>query len=166
VGDVGGDVEIFRHHVAAFNDGDLDAMADLTTEDFEKGATVPAPSLGAVAEVALTDSQRDQLRAFLEKQGASEDQIKLQPSQTLPENYIEAILLEVDGEDHCGDSADSLPRSPPLLRYSDARAWRLSLRCLGSAAPLRRRGSSDGPLRPPLKGRGTGATTGTLAGVG
>ena len=28
-------VEIFRRHVAAFNDGDLDAMADLITEDFE-----------------------------------------------------------------------------------------------------------------------------------
>ena len=28
-------VEIFRRHVAAFNDGDLDAMADLVTEDFE-----------------------------------------------------------------------------------------------------------------------------------
>jgi ketosteroid isomerase-like protein len=28
-------VEIYRRHVAAFNDGDLDAMGDLVTEDFE-----------------------------------------------------------------------------------------------------------------------------------
>jgi ketosteroid isomerase-like protein len=28
-------IEIFRRHEAAFNSGDLDAMADLVTEDFE-----------------------------------------------------------------------------------------------------------------------------------
>ena len=28
-------VEIYRRHVAAFNDDDLDAIADLITEDFE-----------------------------------------------------------------------------------------------------------------------------------
>ena len=50
-----------------------------------------------MAEIALTDSQRDQLRAFLEEQGASEERVSLQAAQTLPSSYIEAVLLN-DGE--------------------------------------------------------------------
>jgi hypothetical protein len=46
----------------------------------------------------LTDSQRDQLEAFLAEQDASEDRVTLQPAQTLPESYIEAVLLDADGE--------------------------------------------------------------------
>ncbi len=42
-------VEILRRHVAAFNDGDLDAMADLVTEDFEF-----IPYLAAVVEKTTT----------------------------------------------------------------------------------------------------------------
>ena len=51
-----------------------------------------------MAKIGLTDSQRDQLRAFLAEQDASEDRVSLQPAQTLPASYIEAILLDTDGE--------------------------------------------------------------------
>jgi hypothetical protein len=46
----------------------------------------------------LTDSQHEQLRAFLAEQDASEDQVTLQPAQTLPASYVEAVLLDADGE--------------------------------------------------------------------
>jgi hypothetical protein len=46
----------------------------------------------------LTDSQRDQLRAFLTEQDASEDRVTLQPAQTLPASYVEAVLLDPSGE--------------------------------------------------------------------
>ena len=46
----------------------------------------------------LTDSQHEQLRAFLTEQDASEDRVTLQPAQTLPESYIEAVLLDAGGE--------------------------------------------------------------------
>jgi len=46
----------------------------------------------------LTDSQREQLRTFLAEQQASEDRVRLQPAQTLPESYIEAVLLDEVGE--------------------------------------------------------------------
>ena len=46
----------------------------------------------------LTDSQRDLLRAFLEEKGVSEERVWLQPAQTLPESYIEAVLLDADGK--------------------------------------------------------------------
>ena len=46
----------------------------------------------------LTDSQREQLRAFLTEQGASEERVRLQPAQTLPASYVEAVLLDADGE--------------------------------------------------------------------
>jgi ketosteroid isomerase-like protein len=54
-------VEIFRRHVAAFNDGDLDAMADLVTEDFEF-----IPYLAAVVEKTTTYRGRDGLRQYRE----------------------------------------------------------------------------------------------------
>jgi hypothetical protein len=46
----------------------------------------------------LTASQRDQLQAFLAEQGFSKDRVRLQPAQTLPESYVEAVLLDADGE--------------------------------------------------------------------
>lgn len=46
----------------------------------------------------LTESQRDQLRSFLAEQDASEDRVSLQPAQTLPESYVEAVLLDEAGE--------------------------------------------------------------------
>ena len=46
----------------------------------------------------LTDSQREQLWPFLTEQDASEDRVRLQPEQTLPESYIEAVLLDEVGE--------------------------------------------------------------------
>ena len=44
----------------------------------------------------LTDSQAEQLRSFLEEQGS--DRFKLRPAANLPEGYVEAVLLDVDGE--------------------------------------------------------------------
>ena len=47
----------------------------------------------------LTDSQRDQLRAFLEEQGASEQRVRVAALADPPrEHYIEAVLLGADGE--------------------------------------------------------------------
>lgn len=51
-----------------------------------------------VPEPKLTDSQRDQLRAFLDEQEASEDRVSLRPAQTLPSSYVEAVLLDADGK--------------------------------------------------------------------
>jgi hypothetical protein len=48
----------------------------------------------AEPQIELNDSRRGQLRAFLEEQDAIEDRVKLQPVQTLPENYNEAVLLD------------------------------------------------------------------------
>jgi ketosteroid isomerase-like protein len=60
------DVEIFRRHVAAFNDRDLDAMADLSTEDFEF-----IPYLAAVVEKTTTYRGRDGLLQYLEEADAA-----------------------------------------------------------------------------------------------
>ena len=57
-------LEIYRRHVAAFNDDDLDAMADLITEDFEF-----IPYLAAVVEMT-TYRGRDGLRQY-RRQAAS-----------------------------------------------------------------------------------------------
>jgi hypothetical protein len=38
----------------------------------------------ADAQITHTDSQAQQLRAFLEEQDASEDRVSLQPAQTRP----------------------------------------------------------------------------------
>ena len=65
-------VEIFRRHVAAFNDGDLDAMADLVTEDFEF-----IPYLAAVVEKTTTYRGRDWLRQYREDAGAAWDDIQV-----------------------------------------------------------------------------------------
>jgi hypothetical protein len=46
----------------------------------------------------LTDSQHEQLRAFLAEQDAPERRVKVQPAQTLPASYVEAVLLGVAGE--------------------------------------------------------------------
>ena len=46
----------------------------------------------------LTDPQRNQLAAFLEERDASEERVKLQPAQTLPDGYIETVLLDDAGE--------------------------------------------------------------------
>jgi hypothetical protein len=48
--------------------------------------------------IELTNLQRDQLRAFLTEQDASEDRVTLQPAQTLPASYVEAVLLGPIGE--------------------------------------------------------------------
>jgi hypothetical protein len=50
------------------------------------------------AQIELTASQRDQLQAFLAEQDASEDRVRLQPAQTLPSSYVEAVLLDPSGE--------------------------------------------------------------------
>jgi ketosteroid isomerase-like protein len=65
-------LEIFRRHVAAFNDGDLDAMADLVTEDFEF-----IPYLAAVVEKTATYRGRDWLRQYREDAGAAWDDIQV-----------------------------------------------------------------------------------------
>jgi hypothetical protein len=52
----------------------------------------------SLGSVELTDSQHEQLRAFLTEQDASEDRVTLQPAQTLLESYIEAVLLDAGGE--------------------------------------------------------------------
>jgi hypothetical protein len=41
--------------------------------------------------------QRDQLWEFLTEQDAAEDQVTLQPAQTLRASYVEAVLLDPDG---------------------------------------------------------------------
>jgi hypothetical protein len=46
----------------------------------------------------LTASQRDQHVVFLDEEDASEDRVSLQPSQTLPAGYVEAVLLDEAGE--------------------------------------------------------------------
>jgi hypothetical protein len=46
----------------------------------------------------LTESQHDQLRAFLQEQDTLEERVKLQPAQNLPESYIEAVLLDEAGQ--------------------------------------------------------------------
>jgi ketosteroid isomerase-like protein len=63
-------VEIFRRHVAAFSDGDLDAMADLVTEDFEF-----IPYLAASVETT-TYRGPDWLRQYREDAGAAWDDIQ------------------------------------------------------------------------------------------
>jgi hypothetical protein len=45
----------------------------------------------------LTDSQDEQLRAFLEEQGT--DRYDLRQPASLPEGYVEAVLLDADGEE-------------------------------------------------------------------
>jgi hypothetical protein len=52
----------------------------------------------ADAQITVTDSQAQQLRAFLEEQDASEDRVSSQPAQTRPASYVEAVLLDADGE--------------------------------------------------------------------
>ena len=52
------------------------------------------PSLG---RVDLTDSQEEQLRTFLEEQGS--DRFDLRPAGNLPEGYIEAVLLDTEGNE-------------------------------------------------------------------
>ncbi len=64
-------VEIFRRHVAAFNDGDLDAMADLITEDFEF-----IPYLAAVVEKTTTYRGPDWLRQYREDADAAWEDIQ------------------------------------------------------------------------------------------
>jgi len=63
-------IEIFRRHVAAFNDGDLDAMADLITEDFEF-----IPYLAASAETT-TYRGPDWLRQYREDADAAWEDIE------------------------------------------------------------------------------------------
>jgi ketosteroid isomerase-like protein len=63
-------VEIFRRHVAAFNDGDLDAMADLITEDFEF-----IPYLAASVETT-TYRGPNWLRQYREDAGAAWEDIQ------------------------------------------------------------------------------------------
>jgi ketosteroid isomerase-like protein len=63
-------VEIFRRHVAAFNDGDLDAMADLVTEGFEF-----IPYLAASVETT-TYRGTDWLRQYRENAGTAWDDIQ------------------------------------------------------------------------------------------
>ncbi len=46
--------------------------------------------------VTLTDSQREQLAAFLEERGST-DRYDLRPAANLPEGYVEAVLLDADG---------------------------------------------------------------------
>jgi ketosteroid isomerase-like protein len=64
-------VETFRRHVAAFNDGDLDAMADLITEDFEF-----IPYLAAVVEKTTTYRGSDWLRQYREDAKAAWEDIQ------------------------------------------------------------------------------------------
>ena len=42
-----------------------------------------------------TDSQAEQLRTFLEEQGS--DRFQLRPAANLPEGYVEAVLLDPEG---------------------------------------------------------------------
>ena len=62
----------------------------------------------------LTDSQRSQLRTNLGEQDASENRVKLQPAQTLPSSYVEAVLLDADGE----------PTSTKRILFPDTREGR------------------------------------------
>src|SRR5215203_4554020 len=48
--------------------------------------------------VELTASQRDQLQAFIGEKDTSEERVNLRPAQTLPASYVEAVLLDADGE--------------------------------------------------------------------
>ena len=43
----------------------------------------------------LTDSQAEQLRTFLEEQGG--DRFELLPAANLPEGYVEAVMLDPEG---------------------------------------------------------------------
>ena len=43
----------------------------------------------------LTDSQAEQLRTFLEEQGS--DRFELRPAANLPSGYVEAVLLDPEG---------------------------------------------------------------------
>ena len=65
-------VEIYRRHVAAFNDDDLDAIADLITEDFEF-----IPYLAAVVEKTTTYRGRDGLRQYREHAGSAWENIQV-----------------------------------------------------------------------------------------
>jgi hypothetical protein len=47
--------------------------------------------------LTLTDSQREQLRAFLEEQGA--DRFELRSAANLPEGYVEAVVLDAEGNE-------------------------------------------------------------------
>ncbi len=51
----------------------------------------------ADAQITLTDSQLQQLRAFLEEKDHSGSLI-LRPAVTLSEGYVEAVLLDPDGQ--------------------------------------------------------------------
>lgn len=42
-----------------------------------------------------TDSQAEQLRSFLEEQGS--DRFELRPAANLPEGYVEAVVLDPEG---------------------------------------------------------------------
>jgi ketosteroid isomerase-like protein len=64
-------IEIYRRNIAAFNDGDLDAMADLITEDFEF-----IPYLAASVETT-TYRGPDWLRQYREDAGAAWDDIQV-----------------------------------------------------------------------------------------
>ncbi len=64
-------MDIFPRHVAAFNDGDLDAMADLITEDFEF-----IPYLAAVVEKTTTYRGLDGLRQYREDADAAWEDIQ------------------------------------------------------------------------------------------
>jgi hypothetical protein len=48
--------------------------------------------------VSLTDSQADQLRTFLQEH-EHRAEVDLRPVPTLPEGYIEAVLLDSAGEE-------------------------------------------------------------------
>ena len=52
---------------------------------------------GDPAEANLTDSQLDQLRDFLEEKDHSGSLI-LRPAATLGDGYVEAVLLDAEGE--------------------------------------------------------------------
>ena len=65
-------LEIYRRHVAAFNDDDLDAIADLITEDFEF-----IPYLAAVVEKTTTYRGRDGLRQYREHAGSAWENIQV-----------------------------------------------------------------------------------------
>ena len=50
------------------------------------------------ARITLSDSQRDQLRQFRSDHEHT-GHVELRPVETLPEGYVEAVILDADGED-------------------------------------------------------------------
>jgi hypothetical protein len=49
-------------------------------------------------QIELTESRRAQLRAFVQEQDASDARVNLRPAQNLAIGYVEAVLLDADGE--------------------------------------------------------------------